>query len=310
MQKKHTGFLAVIISGIVFGCMPLLAKIVYQNGGNAINLVFWRFFISILPLYFILKRNKNISLRLTKREIKQVILLGSIGYAGTAVLIFLSYNYITTGMATVLHFVYPILVILGCILFYKEKINRAKIISVILCSLGILMLYDGNDSGSLLGIILAFLSGVTYAFYVIYIDKSGLKFVNPIKLTFYLSIVGALIMFVFSIATGQFTMDMTPMAWIFTTILSLVISLGAVSLLSVGIKLIGAQSASILSTLEPITSVIIGVLVFGEELGIRGLLACLLIMLSVVVVALFDKENKDNSKDKRKKKVYREIKVR
>lgn len=310
MQKKHTGFLAVIISGIVFGCMPLLAKIVYQNGGNAINLVFWRFFISILPLYFILKRNKNISLRLTKREIKQVILLGSIGYAGTAVLIFLSYNYITTGMATVLHFVYPILVILACILFYKEKINRAKIISVILCSLGILMLYDGNDSGSLLGIILAFLSGVTYAFYVIYIDKSGLKFVNPIKLTFYLSIVGALIMFVFSIATGQFTMDMTPMAWIFTTILSLVISLGAVSLLSVGIKLIGAQSASILSTLEPITSVIIGVLVFGEELGIRGLLACLLIMLSVVVVALFDKENKDNSKNKRKKKMYREIKVR
>lgn len=302
MQKKHTGFLAVIISGIIFGCMPLLAKIVYQNGGNAINLVFWRFFISIIPLYIIIKRNKNISLKLTKREIKQIILLGVVGYSGTAVLLFLSYNYITTGMATTLHFVYPILVILACALFYKEKINRIKVISVILCSLGILMLYDGNTSGSLLGIVLAFASGITYAFYVIYIDKSGLKFINSIKLTLYISIVGSIIMLGFSIVTGQFTINLNPMGWLFSIILSLVVSLGATTLLSVGIKFIGAQNSSILSTLEPITSVIIGVVVFGEELGLRGILACLFIMLSVVIIAAFDKENKNKENEEKERK--------
>lgn len=301
MHKKHTGFLAVIISGVIFGCMPLLAKIIYQNGGNAINLVFWRFFISIIPLYIVIKRNKKVSLKLTKREIKQIILLGTVGYSGTALLLFLSYNYITTGMATTLHFVYPIFVILGCALLYKEKITRTKAISVILCSFGILMLYDGNTPGSLLGIILAFASGITYAFYVMYIDKSGLKFVNPIKLTLYLSIVGSIIMFGFSMATGQFTMNLNPIGWLFSIILSLATSLGATTLLSVGIKLIGAQSASILSTLEPITSVIIGVIVFGEKLGLRGILACLFIIVSVVIIAAFDKENQNKEKEEQQK---------
>lgn len=304
MHKKYaTGYFAVIISGIVFGCMPLLAKIVFKNGGNSINLVFWRFLIGIFPLYIIINRNKNISLKLSKREIIQILILGTIGYAGTAVALFLSYNYITTGMATTLHFVYPIFVILGCTILYKEKISMVKLISVILCMLGIVLLYDGNSSGSIMGIVLAFSSGITYAFYVMYIDKSGLKSMNPLKLTMYLSIVGSVIMFAFSIATGTFTVNITPVGWLFTVILSIVIALGAVSLLSVGIKLIGPQSASILSTFEPITSVIIGVLVFGEKLGMRGFLACMMILTSVLLISISDiktnkkKEQINNIKD-------------
>lgn len=304
MHRKNTGLLAVIISGIVFGCTPLLAKMVYKNGGNAVNLVFWKFFISILPLYFIVKRSKNISLKLTKREIKQIILLGIVGYSGTCVLLYSSYNHITTGMATTLHFIYPILVILGSTFFFKEKISRSKIISVVLCTLGILMLYDSNSSGNILGIFLAFGSGITYAFYVLYIDKSGLKLMNPIKLTLYMSIVGSLVMLIFSMAVGEFTMDIGPTGWMFTIIFSLVVSLGAVSLLNVGIRLIGAQRASILSTLEPITSVIIGVFVFGEELGLNGFLACLFILIAVVIIAVFDKEEKIKDKDQEK---YKEI---
>lgn len=297
MQRKYAGYFAVIISGIIFGCMPLLAKIVFSNGGNAINLVFWRFFIAIFPLYIIVRRNKNISLMITKVEMKQVLILGSIGYAGTAVSLFLSYNYITTGMATTLHFVYPIFVILGYSFFYKQKINLVKLISVILCTIGIVLLYDGSASVSILGIILAFLSGLTYAFYVLYIDKSGLKTMNPIKLTMYLSIVGSFVMLIFSIASGSFTVNLNITGWIFTFILSIVVALGAVSLLSVGIKLIGPQSSSILSTLEPITSVIIGSLVFNEELGMRGFMAISLILIAVTLIAVFDiKEAKAKEK--------------
>ncbi len=300
MQRKYAGYLAVIISGMVFGSMPLLAKIIFKNGGNAINLVFWRFFIAILPLYIILKRNKNISLELTKMEIKQIIILGVLGYSGTAVSLFLSYNYITTGMATTLHFVYPVFVILGYSIFYKQKINLVKFISVLLCTLGIFLLYDGSASVSILGILLAFLSGMTYAFYVLYIDKSGLKSMNPIKLTMYLSIVGSVVMFLFSVITGN-TIHLTAAGWLFTFILSIVVALGAVSLLSVGIKLIGPQSSSILSTLEPITSVIIGSLVFGEELGIRGIIACGLILMAVILIAIFD------IKTEKEKEIYNSL---
>lgn len=288
LQRKYAGYLAVIISGIIFGCMPLLAKIVFNNGGNPINLVFWRFFISIFPLYIILKRNKNVSLMISKMEIKQVIILGVFGLSATTVTLFLSYNYISTGMATTLHFVYPIFVIIGYSVFYKEKISPIKLISVVLCTLGIFLLYDGNSSASIIGIIYALLSGVIYAFYVLYIDKSGLKTMNPIKLTMYLSIVGSFAMLIFSLASGSFTMKLNLTGWLFTIILSIVVSLGGVSLLSVGIKLIGPQSSSILSTLEPITSVVIGAAIFEEVLGLRGIIACGLILISVILITVFD----------------------
>lgn len=301
LQRKYAGYLAVIISGIIFGCMPLLAKIVFNNGGNPINLVFWRFFISIFPLYIILKRNKNVSLMISKMEIKQVIILGVFGLSATTVTLFLSYNYISTGMATTLHFVYPIFVIIGYSVFYKEKISPIKLISVVLCTLGIFLLYDGNSSASIIGIIYALLSGVIYAFYVLYIDKSGLKTMNPIKLTMYLSIVGSFAMLIFSLASGSFTMKLNLTGWLFTIILSIVVSLGGVSLLSVGIKLIGPQSSSILSTLEPITSVVIGAAIFEEVLGLRGIIACSLILMAVILIAVFDiKEEKIKEKEKEK----------
>ncbi len=288
MQKKYAGYVAVIISGIIFGCMPLLAKIIFNNGGNPINLVFWRFFIAILPLYIIVKLNKTISLEITKVELKQIVTLGILGYSGTGVSLFLSYNYITTGMATTLHFLYPVFVILGYSFFYKQKINLPKFIAVALCTLGIILLYDGSESVSIIGILLAFLSALTQAFYILYIDKSGLKTMNPIKLTMYLCMVGSFVMFIFSSLSGDFTLDLNLTGWLASATLSIAVALGAVSLLSVGIKLIGPQSSSILSTLEPITSVIIGSVVFGEVLGIRGIIACALILFSVIIIAVFD----------------------
>lgn len=292
MVTRHKGFLAVIVSGIIFGFMPFFAKNIYANGGNAINLVFWRFFISVPVLYIIIKTNKNISIKINKEELKKVILVSSIGYAGTAILLFLSYNYISSGVATTIHFMYPVFVILESIVFFKEKGNRIRLLSVALCTLGILMFYSGDSNVSVIGMALAFLSSITYSFYVLYLDKSGLKSMHPIKLTFYLCLFASIIMFIFCILTSTFTIDISPLGWLLTFILSIVVSLGAVTLLSVGINIIGPQNAAILSTFEPITSMIIGVLAFGEEFGIKIIIGCVLILTSVVLIALFD--NKGN----------------
>ena len=242
----------------------------------------------------ILKSKKDESIKITKDELIKIILVSSIGYAGTAILLFLSYNYISTGVATTIHFMYPIFVILESMLFFKEKGNPIKILSVVLCTIGILMLYGGDADVSVMGMVLAFLSSITYSFYVLYIDKSGLKSMNPIKLTFYMCLIGAIIMFAFSIFTNTFTVKLNPLGWLYTTVLSIVISLGAVTLLSVGIGIIGPQNAAILSTFEPITSVIIGVLVFGEGFGIKILIGCVLILISVVLIAAFDNKSKSS----------------
>lgn len=289
MSGKYRGFIAVIVSAIVFGLMPFFAKIIYANGGNPVSLVFYRFFIAIPVLFISIKLNKNISLGISKEEFLKIIVVAVIGYSGTAMLLFLSYNYISTGMTTTIHFGYPMFVILGCAIFYKEKVNYVKAISVLLSTFGIMFFFDRDAGTSITGISIAFLSGITYAFYIIYIDKSGLKKMHSLKLTFYLCVIAAPIIFAFSLITGNFTISITPFGWLLTSILSVGVTLGAVSLFQVGIKMVGPQSAAILSTFEPITSVIMGILVLNEVFSLRVFMGCVLVLLSVIILAAFEK---------------------
>jgi len=288
MSIKSKGILAVILSGTIFGSMPLMAKVVFEAGGNAVSLTFYRFLLLLPFLYLLIKYKKNESLKITKEEFKKIALVSVFGYGATALLLYLSYNYIPSGMATTIHFIYPVFVILGCILFFKEKTSKIKIIAVILCIFGVYMFYNGDGSVNFTGMILSFASSITFAFYTVYIDKSGLKKMNTIKLTFYLCLIASIMMFIFSIATNTFTMDIKPIGWVVTLILSLSVGLG-VNLFQIGIKIIGPQSTAILSTFEPITSVIIGVIILNESFGIKTILGSGLILIAVILISLFDK---------------------
>lgn len=289
MSNKYKGFLAVIVSAVIFGCMPLMAKTIYASGGNPVSLVFYRFAIAIPVLYIAVKFNRKISIGITLDELKKIAVVAVLGYSGTGMLLFLSYNYISTGMATTIHFVYPIFVILGCMIFYKERLDYVKAVSVLLCTMGVALFYNGESAGNITGIAIAFLSGITYAFYIIYIDKKGLKKMHPMKLTLYLCLIAAPVMLVWSLLTGSFTVNITPTGWLLTAILSVTVTLGAVGLFQVGISIIGSQSTAILSTFEPITSVIIGILVFNEAFDFRVMAGCTLVLLSAVLLAVFDK---------------------
>lgn len=289
MSTKLKGIISVIISAIVFGTMPLMAKIFYREGGNAISLTFYRFLLILPFLYALIKKEKDLSLEITKEEFRKILLMGAFGFAPTALLLYLSYNYIPSGMATTIHFMYPVFVILGCIFFYKEKTSLIKIISVILCALGVIMFYDGNGEINLIGIGLSFASAITYAFYTVYLDKSGLKQMNIFKLSFYLYIISSIILFVFGIATKSLTININPLGWIIALVLSLIVGLGGACLFQVGVRIIGSQNTAILSTFEPITSVIIGFLVLGESFGIKTIFGIILIFIAVVLISIFEK---------------------
>lgn len=288
MSSRSKGILAVIISATIFGSMPLMAKVVYESGGNPVSLTFYRFFLILPFLYLLIKGNKEETLWITKEELKKIVLVGTSGYGATALLLYLSYNYIPSGMATTLHFIYPVFVILGCILFFKEKPSIIKIIAVILCILGVMMFYDPTGDINFTGIFLAFASSITFAFYTVYLDKSGLKQMSTIKLTFYLCLIASIMMLIFSIVTKTFTIDMKPLGWLMALFLSLSVGFG-VNLFQIGIKIVGPQTTAILSTFEPITSVIIGVLLLNENFGIKTIFGVGLILLAVIIISIFEK---------------------
>ena len=284
MNTRTKGLLATMISAVFFGFIPLFVKTICAGGGNSVSAAFYRFFLSVPRLYIYLKA-QGISMRITRTEFAKIALITIFGYGGTAVLLFSSYNFIPSGMSTTIHFMYPVFTILGCMIFFKEKVSPLKLLCVALCFGGILLFYNGESGGSVLGMALSFLSGVTYAFYTIYLEKSGLQKMENLKLIFYMNTVAAAMILVMALLTAQFTLRLTPLAWgtavFFATATSLIGVLGY----QIGVKCIGPQNAAILSTFEPITSVIVGVLVYREAFSARTLLGCLCVLSAVVIVA-------------------------
>lgn len=283
-RARLGGSIAVVVSAMLFGAMPLFAKVVYANGGNSVSVVFYRVFFALFPALLYLLR-KGISLAISRREALQILLLAVCGYGGTAYLLFLSYNFVPSGMATTLHFVYPVLVILGSILFLREKAGARRLVCVGLCMAGILLFYNGESGGSPLGVLIALSSGVTYSFYILYLGHSSLRRMHPIKLIFYMNVFCSALMGGIGLATGQLTAALTPLGWGSMLILSVVISFSAVLLFQTGVRTTGPQNTAILSTFEPITSLILGALIFHEHLGFRSLLGCALILAAVILVA-------------------------
>ena len=286
MNSKVKGIGATLLSAIYFGFVPLLMKTVYAGGGNSFTAAFLRFAFSI-PVLFVVLKIKGVDLRITREELKHFFIITAFGYAGTTLLVFTAYNYIPTGMTTTIHFLYPTFTVAGLMIFYREKIKASKIFCVILCLIGIIMFYNGGEGhASLIGILLALCSSMTYAFYTIFLGKSeALRDIEPMKRLFYMHIIGAMIMLAIGLISGNLNFHMTPLSWgVMALTANLTAFVGAL-LYQIGVKYIGAESTAMLSTFEPITSVIVGILVYGEPMTVRIFIGCAAIIASTLIIA-------------------------
>lgn len=150
MNTRTKGFLATVVSATFFGFIPLMVKVVCSGGGNTLAAAFYRFALSLPALYIYLKV-KKIPMRITKTQLRDIVLITVLGYGGTTLILFSSYNYIPLGMATTIHFTYPVFTILGCVIFLHEKIKKMKVLAVALSFGGILFFYNADGSVSLRG---------------------------------------------------------------------------------------------------------------------------------------------------------------
>ena len=151
-------------------------------------------------------------------------------------MLFFSYNYIPTGMATTLHFCYPAMVIVFSIVFLREKVRPLKLLCVAMCLAGMFMFYDVGGNISLTGIFLAFISGNTYAFYILYLDKSELKEIHSLKLIFYMNTVAAVLIGAVALAKGQMILPFSAAGWAAATAFAVCVSFIAVLGFQIGVK--------------------------------------------------------------------------
>ena len=288
--KTIKGYTFVIISAIIFGCMPLGAKYIYAEGVNSLSLVFLRNCLA-LPVLALLAKKQTGSLHIKKADLLKISSLAVMGGCATPILLYSSYHYLASGTATIFHFIYPVLVVLGSILFLREKGNKPVFLCVILCTLGIILFYNPEAGIHFGGSLLAIASGAAYAAYIMLLSIFKNDKISGFKLSFYMSAVGSVILFIVCIVSGQLTLPVTFTGWLISIVFSLMLSVGAVVLFQQGTRYIGGQRAAILSTLEPITSVLVGVLAFSEMITTRTILGTVLVIIASILIAVFDRRS-------------------
>lgn len=284
-KKRILGIFAAMMSASIFGCMPLLVKTINAGGSTTLTTIFLRYFLSLPAIYIFLKW-RHIPLSITRQEFFKIFILTLFGYGSTPVLLYLSYNYIPSGMATTIHFCYPAFTILGCILFLKEKPKPLKLFCIILSIIGILMFYNGGNSSqsAFTGLLLAFISGLTYSFYVVYLEYSHLQQMHSLKLIFYMHSIGSVGVFFFALATNNFTLCITPLAWTTAFLLAVSVCFIGVFGFQISVKYIGASTTTVLSTFEPITSLVIGIWFFNEVFYLKNLIGCIAILTATILI--------------------------
>ncbi len=283
MKPAAKGVLLTILSAMLFGLNPLFTKTAAAAGCSTLTLAFVRMLCGSVIFFFVHRLSSRCSIRVTRRQFRQ-ILLCSLGYTLTVALLLSSYSFIASGLATTIHFIYPVLVLVGCVLFRGEQVSRRMIVCCALCMLGVVCFYTPGGGIDLTGVLIAAGSAVAFAFYVVYLGGSGLLELPAARLMFWMCVTGGVFLLAALLAPGQFSPPHGALGWIFT-VLSGCASAVALLAFQLGNRYIGAQKASLLSVFEPVTSVLVGVTVYREVLTFRSVLGVGLVLLSVCLVA-------------------------
>lgn len=216
----------------------------------------------------------------------KLILLAFLGNILTSTLLYYSYSRISASLATTLHYIYPVAItgIMTC--FFHEQMTKAKAIALLLSVAGIIMIGDGIDGwGDLIGMLTALASGVSWAFYIVCLDKSGLAKENQWQVNFYLCCLSILPCAIIAWAAGHLKPLDAPIGWMIVAGVSILSRALAAPLFQRGIARVGATASGMLSTLEPITATFLGWLLLGEHLTQFKLMGILLVLGGIIVVS-------------------------
>lgn len=280
------GFAYGAIAAASYGLNPLFALPLYADGMGVDSVLFYRYAFGLVMLGVMMLVQKQ-SFALRRCEVLPLVIMGLL-FSFSSLTLFLSYNYMDAGIASTILFVYPVLVAILMAVFFKEKVSPITMISIALAFTGISLLYqgEGGQTLSLTGVTLVFISSLTYALYIIGVNRSVLKDMPIAKLTFYVLLFGLSVYVIRLKFCTQLDVVSQPVLWINPVCLALFPTVISLVAMTKSIHYIGSTPAAILGALEPLTAICCGVLVFGERLTPRIILGIVLILVAVTLIIL------------------------
>ena len=268
------GYPAGIVTGVTYGLNPLFAVPLMNNGATIESILFFRYTFAVLLLGAFLLLTRQ-SFRITPRQAAVLLALGLL-YTSSSIFLFEAYNYIASGLATTLVFLYPVLVAIVMV-FLRVVPSWPVWLSIAATFGGVIIMTQGSGTESInpLGVALSLGSALVYALFIVIINRSkSIAQISNTLLTFYSLTVGAVLFL------GKLSFSPTPITagistgadWLNLLGLALLPTIVSTATLAIATRNIGATKASVLGVFEPITAILVGTLMFGEPLTTNILL--------------------------------------
>lgn len=282
--RVFKGYTLGVIGSACYGLNPLFALPLYQKGLTPDSVLFYRYFFAILFLALLMKYHGQ-SFTLKRNEILPLAIMGIL-FSISSLTLFMSYNYMDAGIASTILFLYPIMVAVISAVVFREKLSLMTTIAIALAFWGISLLNE-NGSGkplNMIGLSLVVLSALSYAIYLIGVNRSVLKSMPTEKLTFYSILFGISIYLIRLNCLTDLQPFTSPFMWMNAIGLALLPTVISLITITASIHLIGSTPTSILGALEPVTALVCGVLVFGEVLTFKNIIGILMVLSAVTVI--------------------------
>lgn len=280
------GILYAVLSSATFGLIPLFSIPLLDAGMAPPVILFYRMGLAAAIMGaagMALRR----SFRLSWRDTGVLALLAAM-YAATSLGLLLSYDYIPSGVATTVNFLYPLVVAIVMTVVFKEKSSVWIVVAIFISLLGVALLAwgDAGHRDPWHGIALAGATVFTYAFYIVGVMKSRAARLDPLVVAFYVLTFSAVIFFVYALADTGIGAVYRWRIWRELLLLALLPTVLSNLTLVLAVKHIGSTMTSILGSMEPLTAVLVGVFRFGEGFNLDAAAGLILVITAVIIVIL------------------------
>ncbi len=259
-------------------------------GLDVFSVLFYRYIIAAAILCAIIWL-RGYSFRVPRRCILPLATCGVL-FAVSSITLFASYQYMDVGIASTILYVTPVFVALIMASLFKERLSVSKMITIAiaLVGIGMLSIKEGKTFHSPTGIVLVLLSALSYAIYLVIVNRSKLNELSSLPLSMYNVLIGCMV-FGVCMKSGQGLVPLPPTVPAYVNAIGLAIFPTIISLVTVTIAMqdIGPIPTSILSALEPVTALVVGVAVFGETLTTINTAGVLIVIGAVTILAVHPK---------------------
>lgn len=273
-------------TSVTFGLIPLFTLPLIGRGMEYDSILFFRFFFASTTLAAVMLIKRE-SFRIDLRDLPVFILL-SFFYTFSSLFLLCGYGYMGAGVATTLHFTYPVFVTLLMLFLFREKSSWLTWIAIALavCGVALLSLPSSGMQADVKGIVIVLLSAVAYGSYIVGVNKSRVRNMNSRKLAFYVFVFTTIIFGVRNLVSGTMQLPPDPSSYGNLILLAVLPTVVSNITLVLAVQNIGGTLTSVLGALEPMTAVCIGALVFGEDFTLREGFGILLVLIAVTVIIL------------------------